>query len=470
MSEESRGIEPAGTESARAEPVRTEPVRTEPVRTELPRLVANSWLVANREFRERVRSRLFFVSTAMLALLAVVVALTPVLIRVVDRGGTTVKIAVASGDEQLTTSAITILDGILNPPTTEGRADPYTFVPASTVDATAANVADGVYDGALVAVRRPTGQITFQLLTGERIGTDRIQLIQVGTLAIGIFDWIKVNGNGVTSAFFTPEFASAQIGGGGGVAAAPIAASEYAGRRIVGVVFVVLIFITLVIYGMWVAAGVVAEKSSRVMELLISAASPSELVIGKVVGIGLAGLVQYVAILVPALATLLLQDRIAAALLGASSGGMDLSLAALTPGLLAAYGAFWILGFILYALIYAAAGSLVSRAEDLQVLALPLSLVAIGGYLQAVMALSGGISPMVRFASYVPFWSPFVMLTRLTVGRVEPWEIVLSFGLLIAAIPLVGVIAVRVYSAGVLLYGQRPGARAIIGAVVRPPA
>ena len=432
-------------------------------------LVANSLLVANREFRERVRSRLFFVSTAMLALLAVVVALTPVLIRVVDRGGTTVKIAVASDDEQLTTSAITILDGILNPPTTEGRADPYTFVPASTADATAANVADGVYDGALVAVRRPTGQITFQLLTGERIGTDRIQLIQVGTLAIGIFDWIKVNGSGVTSAFFTPEFASAQIGGGGGVAAAPIAASEYAGRRIVGVVFVVLIFITLVIYGMWVAAGVVAEKSSRVMELLISAASPQQLVIGKVVGIGLAGLVQYVGILIPALATLLLQDRIAAALLG-SSGGVDVSLAALTPALLSAYGAFWILGFILYSLIYAAAGSLVSRAEDLQVLALPLSLIAIAGYIQAVMALSGGISPLTRIASYVPFWSPFVMLTRLTVGHVEPWELVVSFGLLVASIPIVGIVAVRVYSAGVLLYGQRPGARQIIGAIVRPPA
>jgi ABC-2 type transport system permease protein len=236
----------------------------------------------------------------------------------------------------------------------------------------------------------------------------------------------------------------------------------------VGVVFVVLIFITLVIYGMWVAAAVVSEKSSRVMELLISAATPEELVTGKVVGIGLAGLVQYVAILVPALATLLLQDRIAMALLGSSSG-LDLSLSVLSPELLLAYGGFWILGFTLYALIYAAAGSLVSRAEDLQVLALPLSLVAIVGYFLAVSALSGGISPLVRIASYVPMWSPFVMLTRLTVGRVEPWELVLSFGLLAASIPIVGIIAVRVYSAGVLLYGQRPGARAIVGAILRPP-
>jgi ABC-2 type transport system permease protein len=428
---------------------------------------ANAWLVSKREFGERVRSRLFFVSTVLLAVLAVVVSLTPVLIKIADRGTTTM-IAVASDEEGLTTSSIQILDGILNPRDTGGRPDPYTFVPASIKDAEAGKIADGLYDAVLIANRRPTGQIAFQLLTSERIGADRVQLIQVGTLAIGIFDWIKVNGGDVAGAFFTPEFISAQVGAGDGGPARPLAASEYAGRRIVGVVFVVLIFITLVIYGMWVAAGVVAEKSSRVMELLISAASPTELIVGKVVGIGLAGLVQYVAILIPALATLLLQDRIATALLGAS-GEVDLSLSVLTPGLLAAYGGFWILGFILYALIYAAAGSLVSRAEDLQVLALPLSLVAIGGYLLAVMALSGGISPLVRIASYVPFWSPFVMLTRLTVGRVEPWELVLSFGLLIASIPIVGIIAVRVYSAGVLLYGQRPGARAIVGAIVHPP-
>jgi ABC-2 type transport system permease protein len=431
-------------------------------------LVANSWLVARREFRERVRSRLFFVSTLLLALLAVGVSLTPVLIRAADRGDT-VRIAVASDEAPLMGYTIQILDNYLNPPAAPGTKNPYLFLPATTAEATPDAITAGTYDGAIIATRRPSGQIAFQLLTGDAIGTDKVQVIQVGTLAVGIFDWVKLHGSGVSGLFLTPEFASAAVSAGaGGAGAQPIGAAEYAGRRIVGVVFVVLIFITLVIYGMWVAAGVVAEKSTRVMELLISAATPEQLVIGKVVGIGLAGLVQYLAILIPALVTLLLQDKIATLVLG-SSGGVDLSLAVLTPGLLAAYGGFWILGFILYALIYAAAGSLVSRAEDLQVLALPLSLIAIGGYLQAVMALSGGISPLVRISSYIPFWSPFVMLTRLTVGHVEPWELVLSFGLLAASIPIVAVIAVRVYSAGVLLYGQRPGARAIVGAILRPP-
>jgi ABC-2 type transport system permease protein len=219
---------------------------------------------------------------------------------------------------------------------------------------------------------------------------------------------------------------------------------------------------------MWVAAGVVAEKSSRVMELLISAASPAQLVVGKVIGIGLAGLVQYVGIVVPALITLLLEDRVAGAVLGVT-GSLGVDLDVVSPGLLAAYGGFWILGFVLYSLVYAAAGSLVSRAEDLQVLALPLSLIAIAGYLQAVMALSGGISTFTRISSFVPFWSPFIMLTRLTVGRAEPWEILAAYAFLVAAILVVGVLAIRVYSAGVLLYGQRPGLRQIVAAVVNPP-
>jgi ABC-2 type transport system permease protein len=228
-------------------------------------------------------------------------------------------------------------------------------------------------------------------------------------------------------------------------------------------VFGVLIFITIVIYGMWVAAGVVAEKSSRVMELLISAASPRQLVIGKAVGIGLAGATQYLLVLTPAIITLLVEDRIATAILGPEAG-IAPSLQALSPLLLLAFSVYYTLGFALYSLIYAAAGSLVSRPEDLQIIALPLSLIAIVGYLQAILALTGGITGFIRVASLVPFWSPFVMLTRLSVGRVEPAELIVSISLLLLTILVVGVIAIRIYGAGVLLYGQRPGLRAYIAA------
>ena len=105
-----------------------------------------------------------------------------------------------------------------------------------------------------------------------------------------------------------------------------------------------------------------------------------------------------------------------------------------------------------------------SRPEDLQIIALPLSLIAITGYLQAILALTGGITWFIRLASFVPFWSPFVMLTRLSVGRVEPIELVVSVAILLATILLTAVVAIRIYGAGVLLYGQRPGIRAYVSA------
>jgi ABC-2 type transport system permease protein len=265
----------------------------------------------------------------------------------------------------------------------------------------------------------------------------------------------------VAPTFAVIDAGAAGAGGSGGVT---IDTAEYASRRIVGIVFVVLSFLTLVFYGMWVAAGVVAEKATRVMELLISSATAPQLVVGKILGIGLAGLTQVSLVLVPALLALFLSGQIGNALLGEDPAS-GASLAGLSPGLLAAFLVYFVLGFALYAALYAGAGSLLSRAEDLQIVALPLSIPAIAGYLPAVLALSGGSSSFIRIASYFPLWSPFVMLSRLSIGRVEPWELALSIGLLLATVPLVTWLAIRVYRAGVLLYGQPPTLRTFVRAI-----
>ena len=88
-------------------------------------------------------------------------------------------------------------------------------------------------------------------------------------------------------------------------------------------------------------------------------------------------------------------------------------MAGLSPGLIVAFLVYFVLGFALYAALYAGAGSLLSRPEDLQIVALPLSIPAIMGYLPAVLALSGSTSWFIKLASYVPLWSPFVMMARL---------------------------------------------------------
>jgi len=425
-------------------------------------LLPNAGIVARREYVERVGSRLFHLTTLLLASLAVLTAFLPLFARIVDRGSTS-RIGVVAEDQALTTTTTTFL-GLLNAATPQGQAPQFEFVKPDSTESARALVGIGALDGAVLATRG-NGRLQFELVTGETLGQERVELLQqFGTFAVSVADYMSSNARPGSPGFLPPDV-TVVAGAGPTAGGLPPSASEFAGRRIVGVVFVVLIFITLVIYGMWVAAGVVAEKASRVMELMISAASARQLVVGKVAGIGLAGFTQTTLILAPAIAALLVEEPLARSLFGPGAPIVP-GLAGLSIGLVAAFLAFFVLGFVLYALVYAAAGSLVSRVEDLQMLALPLSLMAMVGYLQAVLALTGGTGGFLRVASLVPFWSPFIMLTRLTVGRVEAWELVVAFGLLVVAIAITFVVAVRIYAAGVLLYGQRPGLRAIVAAVV----
>src|SRR5262249_52913641 len=143
--------------------------------------------------------------------------------------------------------------------------------------------------------RQPDGQIDFTFYTGDALGQDRTQFVAVGTLAVAILDWTA--NNTVTGQQFHMPGLQVLAAGGPNAGGAPISSSDFAGRRIVAIVLLILIFMIVVIYGMWVAAGVVAEKTSRVMELIVAAASARQLVIGKVAGIGAAGMTQYVVVL-----------------------------------------------------------------------------------------------------------------------------------------------------------------------------
>ncbi len=432
-------------------------------------LLPNAGIVARREYRDRTRSPLFLASTIVLMGLALVVAISPIAIRYLDRQ-TVTHIAVVADDGQLARAAVGVADSLLNIP--PNGSDPArwekSFDISSGTDRSVAqaDLIAGRISGVMDVTRLPSGQLDVTYRTNGPANPVRNQLVGFAALALGILDWTSsLPKDSQLRPFQTPVFNPVSIAtpGDGGQ---PVDPQELASRSFLGIVFVVLIFITVVIYGMWVATGVAAEKSSRVMELMISAASPRQLLTGKVVGIGLAGLTQYVAIALPALGVLAVQDRIAEAVLG-PTWAAGAPLVGLTPTLLGAYGLFFLLGFTLFALIYAAMGSFVSRPDDLQTLSLPLSLIAMAGYLSAIVALSGGGGIWTTFASFVPPFSPFVMLARVMTGSVAPWELALSVALLLGAIAVVAVVAVRLYAAGVLLYGQRPGVRAFIAAARR---
>ncbi len=133
----------------------------------------------------------------------------------------------------------------------------------------------------------------------------------------------------------------------------------------------ILIFMMIVLYGNWVAMSVVEEKSSRVMEVILNAATPFELLGGKVLGVGAVAFLQYLAILLAGGLALLLQDRVASLVLG-SGAGMSLP-EGLTITLLVLFCVYGVLGFLLYAVLYAAAGSLVSRQEDVNAAVMPMT-------------------------------------------------------------------------------------------------
>jgi ABC-2 type transport system permease protein len=444
------------------------PDREPLARTEGDGGIGNVNLVARREYVERVRSRAFLFSTLLMVALASVIALIPLGVRLIDRV-TVTRIGVVAPDPALADQSVRVLDTFLNASLSSGEPGSPRFLFERRDDAASAaeGVREGVLAGAVLILRQADGGLDFQVLSAGGLSPDRAQLLQIGAFAVSVLDW-TASQPASSRAFHVPAFAVAPvdaIGTDSGAGALAVDTAEYASRRIVGIVFVVLSFLTLVFYGLWVASGVVAEKANRVMELLISAATARQLVVGKIVGIGLAGLTQVGLVLAPALATLVASGGIGDALLGPDQVPAA-SLAGLSPGMVAMFIVYFGLGFALYASMYAGAGSLLSRAEDLQVVALPLSIPAIAGYFPAVLALSGSVSPLIRFTSYVPLWSPFVMMARLSVGSVAPWEVALSVGLLALTVPLVAVLSIRVYRAGVLLYGQPPTLRTFVRAVV----
>ncbi len=234
------------------------------------------------------------------------------------------------------------------------------------------------------------------------------------------------------------------------------------------VVFAVelFLFMAIILYGTWVAQSVVEEKSSRMMEIILAAATPFQLLAGKVLGNSAAAMLQLLAVLATAIVALLVQGQVASFVLGDTSG---LSLPnGLTPALMLAFVVFFVLGFLLYAVIFAAAASLVSRQEDVNQMIQPMTLLACAGYLVAMYASIGILdpkAPWVVVLSWIPFLSPYAILTRLNAGDAGLLEAAIAAGLLVVTIVLAIWIAARIYAAGVLMYGQRPSIRGMWKAV-----
>jgi ABC-2 type transport system permease protein len=213
-------------------------------------------------------------------------------------------------------------------------------------------------------------------------------------------------------------------------------------RLIIGLIVASLLYISIITYGMMVAQGVVEEKSSRVVEILLASVRPWQLLLGKVIGLGLVGLAQLVI-----LAT--------AGLVAASATGV-FTLSGFATGTLL-WGLLWyLLGFLLYATIYGALGSLVSRQEDTQSVVTPLNIILVVGFISGINLLVQDPSGTgVKVLSLVPLLSPILMPARISTGAAAGWEIALSLGLTIALVALLTWLGGKIYGNSVLRIGSR---------------
>jgi ABC-2 type transport system permease protein len=199
------------------------------------------------------------------------------------------------------------------------------------------------------------------------------------------------------------------------------------------------------------------------MELLITAATPRQLLGGKVLGTGAAGLTQYVVVLGAVLVAVLLQGPIAERLLGP---GAATSLPEVDLGVLVPFAFLFVPGFLLYCTLYAGLGSLASRQEDVTQVTGPMLFLGMGGYFIAFVAMATPDEGWIKILSLIPFFSPYLLPTRFLLGAPPAaWEWLVAGGLMLAFLLGALWIAARIYSAGVLLYGQRLGLRSAWNAV-----
>ncbi|MBY9079947.1 ABC transporter permease [Paenibacillus sp. HN-1] len=212
----------------------------------------------------------------------------------------------------------------------------------------------------------------------------------------------------------------------------------------------ILFFMSIMMTGNMISAEVTSEKSSRIMEILITSAAPLAQMFGKVIGIFLVGLIQIVIIAAAVAANLLLPHN-ADVLKDFNLDLGQLSVSLLVYGLI-----LYILGYFLYALMYAAVGSIVSRTEDLGQAVMPIMMLGFVNFYVPLFSISAPNTMLVKVASYVPFTSPLSMLLRIGVGDVAFWEIAVSLLILLVTCFGMGWLAAKIYRTGVLMYGKRP--------------
>jgi ABC-2 type transport system permease protein len=388
-------------------------------------LLGDAGLVAAREIRERVRGKVFRIGT-LLILLAVAAA---IVIPKLDSGSQRPQYVGVSG-----TLATPVRDAVVATGTHIGTR--VQFVQETSMAQVRDDLRSGRVDLAIVGSRELV--VEKAIKTSDTSAT--ANLVRVVSEILGAEEAYSQAG---LSAAQATRIAHAKP--------LPVVSVHTAPKGVVtatSVIGVILIFLMLTQYNMWTLYGVMEEKSSRVVEVLLAAVRPLQLLTGKVLGIGLVAFGQAALIIVVALG---LARAVGSDLLH-GTGPLELASALL-----------WLaLGYGFYCWVYAAAGSTAERQDQIQALAFPLSIPMILGYVTALtVASSGNTNPFFDVLSYLPPTAPFAMPILVGLGKVTWWEFAASVGICVVGIVVMARVAAGIYRRSILRTGRRVGLREV---------
>lgn len=217
-------------------------------------------------------------------------------------------------------------------------------------------------------------------------------------------------------------------------------------------IMIFALYMVILLYGQMVATNVATEKSSRAMEVLITSAKPTSMMFGKVIASCIAGLVQLLAVFGSALVFYNLNKSYW------EDEQTIQSIFNIPPELLGYMLVFFLLGFLIFAFLYGAIASTVSRLEDINTAVQPVTFLFLIGFMVVIFSMTSANvdSILMKICSFVPFTSPMAMFTRIAMSTVAWYEIAASIAILAGSMVAVGFVAAKIYRTGVLLYGTTP--------------
>lgn len=398
----------------------------------------NVWLIAKREYLERVRTRSFIFSTVLIPVLMTGGIIVAVMTGSHSRSSS--HIAVVSQDQQLATDLqaelesgkdIKMMVDVISPPATDTR---------QILDG---ELADKSLDGYLwiTPASHPNERPSFAYTprsTGDKATKEAITaalrsvLVREGLAHEGIVS------ADVTALMQPVKVDTTQAGKNADTTSTFVA---------IYVLFF-LMYMVIMLYGMNVARSIIEEKTSRVFEVLLATIKPEEMMAGKMIGVGSVGLTQVFIWLLTAV--LLTSTPLVTSLAG---GNAHVSLNAMQ---IVFFVVFFILGFLLYASIAAALGAMTNSEQELQQLNMFLVMPLAACFFAMGIIISNPSSVLSTVLSLIPFMTPLIMYLRISLAMPPVWQIGLSIALMVITIYAVLWVASRIYRIGILMYGKKP--------------